>query len=404
MKVAAIENTNDPDYRVIIGNNSPDNRVLLPSSDVNWQLEYKFLVPPIPQNNWDPYNQTFYVWGDTDFDNYGTEGPHTISTYQFNQVAPQVMIGKCLSGSGHNYNPSWGVYTNWVIQAQYYWMNSDDTNYAICGELINVNPGDELTTKISYDSATGQITASISAPEGISSIVLTQPFPDQPTLFPSWADFFTKASAASHTDGVYAHPVLNVESHYVDVPTMCSVLPFRVSYVSIPGIPWMLSRFSVSQNGDYSCSNALADLTFSNFDTSYRYRLRTMFTGDDWSLSMNDDKQPCMSPTQTATGQFWKLVPQGDGTYWLRTQFTGDEWSLDQDPTSKQPRMSPTGNYTGQHWLLTPFGDGTFRLTTLYTGNDLSLDQDPTNKQPRMSATTNDTGQHWYLTPIEPIL
>lgn len=392
----------DQGYRVIIGSSAGE--VMLPAANQSWQLEYKFIVPPIPQGDWEPTGQVFYVWGDVDFDEYGSFGPYQISPYMFNQVAPQVMIGNCLSSNDPSYKPSWQVFDTWVMQAQYFWMKDNNTPYAICGEFINVDPGDELTTKISYDSSTGQITASISGPGGTSSVVASQPFPDQPGLFASWSDFFTQAQAASGTTGVWSQPVLNVESHYVNELTLCSVLPFQVNFVSIPGIPWMLSSYTVSQSGTYSCSNALTVLRFYDLSTDYWYRLCTTDTGAD--LSMDQDpvtKQPLMSASGNYTGQFWKLTPWGDGTFRATTLFTGDQLSLSVTKDTKQPCMAASANDNEQHWQLLPLGGGLFQLHTLYTGEQLSLSQQDDKSKLCMANTGDDNRQRWFLTPIQPI-
>ncbi len=376
---------------------------MLPGATQNWQLEYKFIVPPIPQGDWEP-NQVFYVWGDVDFDDYGANGDYRISHYMYNQVAPQVMIGNCLSSNDPAYTPSWQIFDTWVMQAQYFWMKDDNTPYAICGELINVSPGEELTTKISYNSSSGQITASISGPGGTSSVVVSQPFPDQPGLFANWSDFFTQAQAASGTTGVWSQPVLNVESHYVDEVTLCSILPFQVDFVSIPGIPWKLSSYTISKSGTYSCSSALAVFRFYYISTAYWYHLSTADTGAGLSLDQDAvSKQPLMNKTENHTGQFWKLTLFGDGTFRATSLFTGDELSLSVTKDTNQPCMSTSVNDSEEHWQLLALGGGLFQLNTLYTGEQLALSQQDDKSKLCMAKTGDDNRQHWFLTPIQPI-
>ncbi len=247
----------DPGYRVYVRTTGGDEPIF-PSHTSDWIVTYKFKVQPLPHGNWNYQEQTIYTYGQIDFDRYGSEGPYTISDYQYNQLVPQVMIGNCLDSSDSNYNPYWSTYDNWVFQAQYYWMNSDDTSYSLCGELIHTSPGAELLTTISYSSSTGQITASISGSEGTSTIIIDKPFPND-TLFTSWADFFQQAQTKSSTSGPYGNAVLNVESHYVDQWSLCSTLPFNVSHVTIPGIPWQANNYTVGRDGNYTCSDTLAN-------------------------------------------------------------------------------------------------------------------------------------------------
>jgi hypothetical protein len=70
----------------------------LPPANTSWQLAYKYRVPPLPGGSWNPNQQTFYIWGDVDFDPYGPQSPQwSISGYKYNQIVPQLFIGNVLS-------------------------------------------------------------------------------------------------------------------------------------------------------------------------------------------------------------------------------------------------------------------------------------------------------------------
>src|SRR5437762_5826147 len=120
------------------------------------------------------------------------------------------------------------------IQAQYYWYNATTaTSYAQAGSIINVNPGDEITTTINFNARTGTIVASIadkslSGSVGVSTITIARPFPNDPSLFASWSDFFNRAATASKSSYVMSTPAADVETDFVDQPTMCGLLPFRL--------------------------------------------------------------------------------------------------------------------------------------------------------------------------------
>jgi len=180
---------------------------ILPQSDVylpfaeDWSLDYKFSVPRLPSGpDWDRTAETFYIWGDVDFDTFGKNGRHPISEYTYNQIVPQLMIGQTICGNEADYQPRFCSLDGWVVQASYFWakdLTSDDRVYSLTGDMLNVSPGEDISTKIAYDAQSGAITMSISAQgRGTSEVVIPRPFPDNPSLFSSWKSFFSKGRIA----------------------------------------------------------------------------------------------------------------------------------------------------------------------------------------------------------------
>jgi hypothetical protein len=223
-------------------------------------------VPPVPcSSTWNPNNAGFYVWGDVDFDTYGSGGQAPLSDYVFNQIVPQLMIGDTLNEDPQNpYQGKGIVFTNWVMEAQYFWEYKDGSYNVQAGQPLPVNPGDVATTVIAYDPASGSITASISTPKGgTSSITIPRPFPNlSPAPFSSWTDFFTQAAAK--TNGVlHAVPSMDVESHFIDQSTICSVLPWTIEGISIPGVSSARTNFGSETIGSFTCPQAsLVKLNF----------------------------------------------------------------------------------------------------------------------------------------------
>ena len=244
--------------RVIVSARNGDV-VPLPSHDQSWQTTYRFRVPALPTGDWNSSQQTIYVWGDIDFDRYGANGTSKISDYIFNQITPQIFIGRVLSASNSNYAPSWTELRSWAIQAQYFWQKGD-TPYAQTGNIVYVNPGEEITTAIGFDASSGKITASISAPGGTSAIVIDRPFPNEPALFSNWSDFFRRAEQASGGT-LYGRPVINVEP-YANQQGVCSILPFFIDLISIPDIAPTSSHFTVATTNSQSCSNPMVIFDF----------------------------------------------------------------------------------------------------------------------------------------------
>ena len=199
----------------------PAGKALSPI-DEPWALTYEYSVPAKePAKEWDPKEGVFFIWGDTDFDSYGPRNESLrIHEYVYNQIVPQLVIGKTLAANDDKYNPGWFIFDDWQIQAQYFWqrlpkaapLSTDSattgksrvwspsllrqlpsaagsaaaaattaaaaggpkpqmgTNCegngtifcALCGEGVPVKAGDLITTVIAYDGK-GAMSASISA-------------------------------------------------------------------------------------------------------------------------------------------------------------------------------------------------------------------------------------------------
>ena len=234
----------------------------------DWSLQYQFTVPPPPSTpTWNYKMATVYQWGDVDFDGGGSRGRYKLSDYQFNQIVPQLILGNVLDGDA-NYRPSWKQRNTWAIQAQCDWYRDRTaTSYAETGGVVTVNPGDEITTTISCKAEVGTIVASIEdnaipGATGLSTITIFRPFPNDPALFTSWRDVFNKAAAASKTSYVLSTPVVDVETDYLDVQTMCGLLPLTLGKISIPGIMLTPLAFSIQQHGRFTYTHPVAKCNF----------------------------------------------------------------------------------------------------------------------------------------------
>lgn len=171
-----------------------------------------------------------------------------------------------LDANDRDYKPSWSQISTWRIEAQYYWHNATTSaSYAQTGNVVKVNPGDEITSTVRYTAGAGTIVASIAdnniaGSAGVSAITIARPFPNDPSLFKSWADFFTKAAAASRTSYVLSTPALDVETDYLDQQTMCGLLPFTLSEISIPGVDSTPSAFGIQQLNGFTCTQPVVAL------------------------------------------------------------------------------------------------------------------------------------------------
>lgn len=255
---------------------NPENRVQVYSKAApqlpakqDWTIEYQFSVPPLPSSRtWDYKVGTVYQWGDIDFDEYGSRGKYKLSDYQYNQIVPELFLGNVLDTSDAAYAPSWHQRSTWGIEAQYYWKSAaTSVSYAQTGRVVNVNPGDEITTTIRYDAEAGSIVASIadeslSGSASVSTITIVRPFPNDPALFKSWADFFQRAVAASKTPRVMSTLAADVETYNLDQATMCGLLPFTLKKISIPGVSSTASTFAIQPGKRLTCPQPLAKFDF----------------------------------------------------------------------------------------------------------------------------------------------
>ncbi|HEY0798595.1 MAG TPA: hypothetical protein VGD50_05565, partial [Candidatus Baltobacteraceae bacterium] len=182
-------------------------------------------------------------------------------------VVPQLMIGNVLDGNEPDYSILGAQLSTWVIQAEYFWEQGT-TPYSQTGNLVNVNPGDAIATTITYSASSGTILVDIAdnnipGAAGLSTMTIVRPFPNDPTLFASWTDFFNRAEAITPSHTVLDNPRLNVETYNLDQTTMCGLLPFTIGQISIPGFASTpsLSQFATAQNGTYTCPTR-SKLTF----------------------------------------------------------------------------------------------------------------------------------------------
>lgn len=144
-----------------------------------------------------------------------------------------------------------------------------------------------------------------------------------------------------------------------------------------------------------------------SIDESFYYKLSTEFRGDGMKLDVFNggpkNNRTRLEPDQDVSGQFWRLVGNGDGTYRLSTLFRGQNMCLDifnGGPNNNEPHLTRCGNYTGQFWKLKEDGNA-IRLTTTFRGPRMCLDifnGGANNNQPHLTTCGNYTGQLWTFT------
>lgn len=127
-------------------------------------------------------------------------------------------------------------------------------------------PGDEITTTISYRADVGTIVASIGddAIGGATrmSAIAMPAFPNDPALSTFWRDFFNKATPASKTSCVLSTPVVDVETDCLDEQTMCGLLPLTLGKIAIPRITLTPSALSIQQHGGFTCTQPVVKFSF----------------------------------------------------------------------------------------------------------------------------------------------
>jgi len=265
LSVTAAQTPSNPGYNLQVYSKAAPR---LPATK-DWTLQYEFRVPPLPSSSsWNYKVATVYQWGDVDFDEYGSNGNYKLSDYRFNQIVPELLLGNVLDSNNSEYAPAWHQRDNWGIEAQYFWKNATtSTTYAQTGRIVKVSPGDQITATIHYEAKTGVIVASIadsrlSGPGGVSTITIVRPFPNDPSLFTSWRDFFNKAVMSSKTPYVMSTVAADVETYHLDQPTMCGLLPFTLRTISFPGVVSTPADFAANSSNGFTCTHPLVKLDF----------------------------------------------------------------------------------------------------------------------------------------------
>src|SRR6266516_1453059 len=132
-----------------------------------------------------------------------------------------------------------------------------------------------------------------------------------------------------------------------------------------------------------------------SIDQSFYYKLSTQFRGNGMKLDVFNggpkNNMTRLEPDQDVSGQFWRFVGNGDGTFRLSTLFRGPGMCLDifnGGANNNQPHLVNCGNFTGQFWNVMVSEDGDrVRLTTKFRGPGMCLDifnGGPNNNQPHL--------------------
>ena len=147
-------------------------------------------------------------------------------------------------------------------------------------------------------------------------------------------------------------------------------------------------------------------------DQSVYYKLSTQFRGNGMKLDVFNggpkNNLTRLESDQDVSGQFWRFVGNGDGTFRLSTLFRGPDMCLDifnGGANNNQPHLVKCGNFSGQLWniMLTEDTD-LVRLTTRFRGSGMCLDifnGGLNDNQPHLVNCANLSGQLWTLTKTD---
>jgi hypothetical protein len=117
-------------------------------------------------------------------------------------------------------------------------------------------------------------------------------------------------------------------------------------------------------------------------DQSFYYKLSTQFRGNGMKLDVFNggpkNNLTRLEPDQDVSGQFWRFVGNGNGTFRLSTLFRGPNMCLDifnGGPKNNQPHLANCANLSGQLWNILVTQDGDMvRLTTKFRGPGMCLE------------------------------
>jgi hypothetical protein len=159
-------------------------------------------------------------------------------------------------------------------------------------------------------------------------------------------------------------------------------------------------------------SRARSPPTAQSVDPSFYYKLSTQFRGNGMKLDVFNggpkNNLTRLETDQDVSGQFWRFVGNGDGSFRLSTLFRGSGMCLDifnGGANNNQPHLVKCGNFTGQFWNIVVSEDGDrVQLTTKFRGPGMCLDifnGGANDNQPHLVRCANFTGQLWSLTKTD---
>ncbi|KAF2179017.1 M6 metalloprotease [Zopfia rhizophila CBS 207.26] len=176
------------------------------------------------------------------------------------------------------------------------------------------------------------------------------------------------------------------------------------TFVSVTGIP----APSASMTFNITVK-AIDQPPTGDFNGKTWYRLKNTFAGHSLDVlndgAGNREGLIQMSPEGNFTGQYWQILPRGDGTYAVRNRFLGPNKQLDVYGDDKlKPHLADAGLFSGQFWTIKPWGDGTWHLENAFSGPHLFFDT--MEGGPRVAMNQANVGrptQRWTITPIRAI-
>ncbi|MCE2895036.1 MAG: RICIN domain-containing protein [Flammeovirgaceae bacterium] len=137
------------------------------------------------------------------------------------------------------------------------------------------------------------------------------------------------------------------------------------------------------------------------------YRFSTLWLGESKSLAVDaqDSKSIRLVDRDISLTQYWYVNEQPNGYYTIiNGQFILGVVDIVNDGTqNNRLTLSSFNNYSGQFWKLTPNQDGSyFRITSLWQGDGKSLDvvNDGNNRELILNSTGDYSGQFWKLTLV----
>ena len=242
------------------------------------EIRYQFLVP----NELDykaTDSGTVYAYGDVNFNFPPATLPDVLP---FNQIIPQIITGYGLVNSTCNQAVQGGVVPapapkgdpvtaacqpiprtkdqeskglGWRMQAQYFWQYNrpnpgpNDGGKAIVGELVKVDPGDLITSKIRYNSIKGDIDVTMCAmtingkQRKRSKINIPYPYPDldAPNAPKSWKEFFDTALQANPQYRLQCDMQIEPSLPHYSSLTPLKPITFYEPTISEQGIPFAFS-------------------------------------------------------------------------------------------------------------------------------------------------------------------
>jgi M6 family metalloprotease-like protein len=138
-------------------------------------------------------------------------------------------------------------------------------------------------------------------------------------------------------------------------------------------------------------------------DDSHYYRFSTRVSGKEYALDVSPDGTGRLLSARPAdvSGQYWRVLPRGDGQYLMTCAYLGEALSLTMSKNGSV-RLVPTDLSAGQSWAIEGDARGSYTLVNLLGGPRMCLRVHNGSFRATNSTAKRPRHLRWTLTSLAP--